>query len=215
MEHHATGAWNHALCDFTAVANLRCMGGGLHYQGWLFHDAVQEPGRLGAAKWPLIGLYDSVGLGVPNENGRELGTLSRAAGLGCLNPSDCHVHLVDLDDMFHMGSDMAQVTAEARPVVWSWVAVATPTTPTKHAEKPRGQASCDSVGACSWAVEVQLMMVVAPELEDTVERLLRKCDDGTNPVELVRQWDSSVSSLYDSSMTSALLASLLLGTGNH
>ena len=159
-------------------------------QGWLFHETVQEPGRLGASQWPLVGVFDPAGVvpvGQPSHDG-----LSQDAGLDALNPADCHVHVVG--DAWHMGADMARVRAQPVAIASTWLVVA-------HYVEGTGR----------WAVEVQYLVVVGSELEDTVERLLRKCSDGTDTGSFVDQWRGTMAA-HDGGVSATALTTLLGAT---
>lgn len=153
------------------------------------YNPLTTTNRLGASKWPLVGFYDAVGIGaIPGGDAADKASHSayadglhvQSAGLDCLAPADQHVHLVDTDDMWHFGSDMAQFTVKSGSagggggVAGGWLVVA----------------DCSNAG--SVAIEVTLLLLVEPHLEDVVMRLLRKCDDGVIAKELVALWPSTV-----------------------
>lgn len=134
-----------------------------------------------------MGLFDPSGVspvGQPAHDG-----LSQDAGLGALNPADCHVHVVG--DMWHMGADMARVRAQPVPIASTWLVVC-------NYEPDTGR----------WAAEVQLLLVVSSALEDPVERLLRKCGDGTDAAAFVEQWRTTMAA-HDSGASAGALTVML------
>eukprot|EP00753_Platysulcus_tardus_P010547 PLAT2834.1.p1 GENE.PLAT2834.1~~PLAT2834.1.p1 ORF type:complete len:272 (-),score=138.18 PLAT2834.1:98-913(-) len=125
----------------------------LFMQGWLFGDSVREPGRLGASKWPLVGMWQPRGVD-------NVGGFDGFVSFDALSPIDQHVHLVDIDDSWHVGSDMAKFAINQAAAVNSCIAVAI------DAEAGRAQAA--------------FILIIRPDCEEAVERLLRETSDGTD-----------------------------------
>lgn len=117
-------------------------------------------------------MYGSYGLEPAYEDGEADGSaLSRAVGLEALSPADCHVHLVEEDMSWHIGSDMARCVSPRVDSAHAWVVVVV-----------------WDEDARTWKVEVQFLVVVSADMEDRVERLLRKCACGTNPSSFLDGW---------------------------
>merc|ERR1712228_214852 len=81
----------------------------LMYQGWLFKDIPNDPNRLGCSLYPLVGIYDTFGCKVFNEQNRlhQNDELLHYAGYNCLNWADQHCHL-DFGS-WNIGSDMSKI----------------------------------------------------------------------------------------------------------
>ena len=71
--------------------------------GFLFHEIVTEPGRMGCSKWPLVGLFRPVGISA--DPFAELEGVPSIVGMDSLIPADQHVHLVDeFGETWHIGA---------------------------------------------------------------------------------------------------------------
>lgn len=76
------------------------------YQGWLFAEEVKEEGRLGVARWPLIGFFDPYNLkaGVSaiivfwifSHRYRQDESDVASIGINTLKAADQHTHLVQV-----------------------------------------------------------------------------------------------------------------------
>lgn len=81
----------------------------LFAHGWLFRDVVREPGRDGAGRWPLIGVFHADGF-AEHLDETYLGS-DASAGLNKLRPADQHVHVVDAPEVPDLdGLDLDRLT---------------------------------------------------------------------------------------------------------
>ena len=171
------------------AADLRC---NVMSQALLFKDVVTEPGRLGASKWPYVGLFDVFGVGVDAWDAEDCGTgaVNPAAGVNALHPSDQHVHTVGSVagvSEWHAGSDMSRFHIEAGCAVakvggWvrkcrRWVGPQ-PTVVTLRFVHAQAWAVCADLE--SNVVEVSLLLIVAPEVEAKADDAARVSADGAD-----------------------------------
>ena len=177
----------------------------LFFQGRLFEHVPADPKRQGAVKYPLIGLFDAVGVSTPadRKSGSDTSSSGNAKSTPQLDPAwigidelrwaDQHVHKVDLYDGetliadsadFHFGSDMARfagaLRARAHHVLHGSDSSCTRAVST-HVACARGWAVCLDLSdqrENGPSLDVTLLLIVAPELEDAIERCLRAVPRG-------------------------------------
>lgn len=144
----------------------------LFAHGFVHAEAAAEPGRRGAAKFPLIGLYGPV-VGVAGDPRAEPGVGGgdggdggcdgvASVGWGELRWCDCHIHKVDdgAQGPWHFGSDMARLRLDgAAPFAHAWVVCA-----------DLDAARCD----------VQLLVVVRGDLEEAADAAVAEANAATD-----------------------------------
>eukprot|EP00475_Leptophrys_vorax_P044011 TRINITY_DN8662_c0_g1_i5.p1 TRINITY_DN8662_c0_g1~~TRINITY_DN8662_c0_g1_i5.p1 ORF type:complete len:507 (-),score=111.59 TRINITY_DN8662_c0_g1_i5:30-1550(-) len=124
------------------------------YQGYLFHDIpeqFQTHNRLGAALYPLIGVWNAHGIKFLDDAFPDVSNIPE----NLFKWAEQHVHLVqDFDNFWHFGPDMAKFCIDQEQAVVSGCFV--------------------MVDLEGMRIDYTYMLIVKPDLEDIVEKAFSK-----------------------------------------
>jgi hypothetical protein len=117
----------------------------------LFSEIPKDPNRLGAVSYPLIGIFPEMGEIKVDESDVAY------VGVNILKWAEQHVHLVDIDSMWHFGPDMAKFKIDPEAEIVSfWVVM---------------------IDLSAFKINYTYTMIVRPDKEDQLEKSLQNCSE--------------------------------------
>jgi hypothetical protein len=150
----------------------------LMLHGWLFQEFLTKTESEGAISFPLVGLFSSFGLSFPEKCELDCADLEESR----LKWTEQHVHLIPGFDQVHFGPDMGRIRLNQEAGI-TWTRVI-------------------AVDVEREAINSTILMIVQPEIEEALDKMLRDLADEIELPVLFKELEMMVPSLKKRSFLS-------------